>query len=137
MTAPAPLFLRACRGEVTERAPIWVMRQAGRYLPAYRAVREEVSFLGMWQAPALAAEARRLLALIGEATRDYLLAQVRAGAEAIQIFDSWVGVVSPEDWDDFVLEPTKALVAAVRASGVPVIYFPNGATTILERIAKV
>jgi len=83
------------------------------------------------------AEARRLLALIGEATRDYLLAQVRAGAQAIQIFDSRVGVVSPEDWDDYVLEPTKALVAAVRASGVPVIYFPNGATTILSRVAKV
>jgi uroporphyrinogen decarboxylase len=83
------------------------------------------------------AEARRLLALIGEATRDYLLAQVRAGAQAIQIFDSWVGVVSPEDWDDFVLEPTRALVAAVRASGVPVIYFPNGATTILDRVAQV
>jgi uroporphyrinogen decarboxylase len=83
------------------------------------------------------AEARRLLALIGEATRDYLLAQVRAGAQAIQIFDSWVGIVSPDDWKDFVLEPTRALVAAVRASGVPVIYFPNGATTILDRIADV
>jgi uroporphyrinogen decarboxylase len=82
-------------------------------------------------------EARRLLALIGEATRDYLLAQVRAGAQAIQIFDSWVGVVSPDDWADFVLEPTRALVAAVRAAGVPVIYFPNGATTILDRIAGV
>ena len=83
------------------------------------------------------AEARRLLALIGEATRDYLLAQVRAGVQAIQLFDSWVGVVSPDDWADFVLEPTKALVAAVRAAGVPVIYFPNGATTILDRIAAV
>jgi uroporphyrinogen decarboxylase len=83
------------------------------------------------------AEARRLLSLIGEATRDYLLAQVKAGAQAIQIFDSWVGIVSADDWADFVLEPTRALVAAVRASGVPVIYFPNGATTILDRIAAV
>jgi len=66
-----------------------------------------------------------------------LLAQVRAGAQAIQIFDSWVGVVSPEDWEGFVLEPTRALVAAVRAAGVPVIYFPNGATTILDRVADV
>lgn len=81
--------------------------------------------------------AHRLLALIGEATRDYLLAQVAAGAQAIQIFDSWVGVVSPQDWDEFVLLPTAALVKAVRAAGVPVIYFPNGATTLLERIAGV
>ena len=81
--------------------------------------------------------ARRLLALLAETTRDYLLAQVAAGAQAIQIFDSWVGVVSPDDWERYVLEPTKALVAAVRASGVPVIYFGNGATTILDRIAAV
>src|SRR6185503_7542672 len=52
----APLFLRACRGEVTERAPIWVMRQAGRYLPEYRAIREKVSFLELCKTPDLAAE---------------------------------------------------------------------------------
>jgi len=81
--------------------------------------------------------AHRLLALIESATRSYLLAQVAAGAQAIQLFDSWVGVVSPEEWDEFVMAPTKALVAAIKATGVPVIYFPNGGTTILERIAQV
>ena len=50
--------------------------------------------------------ARRLLALIGEATRDYLLAQIRAGAQAVQLFDSWVGVLSAEDFETFVLPPT-------------------------------
>jgi uroporphyrinogen decarboxylase len=81
--------------------------------------------------------ARRLLALIGEATERYLVAQVQAGAQAIQIFDSWLGVVSPEDWDELVLAPTRALVQAVRATGVPVIYFPNQATTMLDRVAAV
>jgi uroporphyrinogen decarboxylase len=81
--------------------------------------------------------AHRLLATIEAATRAYLLAQVAAGAQAIQIFDSWVGVVSPEEWDEFVCGPTRALIAALRATGVPVIYFPNGATTLLDRIAKV
>jgi uroporphyrinogen decarboxylase len=81
--------------------------------------------------------ARKLLGLIGEATREYLLAQVAAGAKAIQIFDSWLGVVSVDEWEDFVLEPTRALVHAVRKTGVPVIYFPNGATTILARTAAV
>lgn len=250
----APLFLRACRGEVTERAPIWVMRQAGRYLPEYRRVRAGVSFLELCKSPKLAAEvtlqpiqrfgfdaailfsdllvpleamglevqfteqgprlpapvrkpadlqrvarfdpgaatgfvmetirilraqlddtpligfagapftvatyaiegktaknftetkgffyrhpaeARRLLALIGEATRDYLLAQIRAGAQAVQIFDSWVGVVSADDWQTFVQPPTAALVKEVRAAGVPVIYFANGATTIFDRVATV
>jgi uroporphyrinogen decarboxylase len=58
--------------------------------------------------------AHRLLALIEAATRAYLLAQVAAGAQAIQIFDSWIGVVSPEEWDEFVCGPTQALVAAIK-----------------------
>jgi uroporphyrinogen decarboxylase len=82
-------------------------------------------------------EARRLLALIGEATRDYLLAQIKAGAQAVQLFDSWVGVLSAEDFETFALPPTRALVAELRATGVPVIYFGNGATTILDRVARV
>src|SRR5262245_39882743 len=51
-----PLFIRACRGETTERAPLWLMRQAGRYLPEYRQVRAGVSFLELCKTPALAAE---------------------------------------------------------------------------------
>jgi len=251
---PPSLFLRACRGEATERAPIWVMRQAGRYLPEYRQVRAGVSFLELCKTPQLAAEvtlqpirrfgfdaailfsdllvpleamglevqfteqgprlpqplrapadlgrvsrfdpeagtgfvletirllrgelgdtpligfagapftvatyaiegktaknfietkaffyrhpaeARRLLAVIAEATRDYLTAQVRAGAQALQLFDSWVGVVSADDWESYVLPPTAALVGELRATGVPVIYFANGATTIFDRVARV
>jgi uroporphyrinogen decarboxylase len=250
----ASLFLDACRGQATPRPPLWLMRQAGRYLPEYRDIRSRVSFLELCKNPSLAAEvtlqpirrfgfdaailfsdllipleamglpvvftdegptipspiradadlvrlkhfdpaqstpfvletigrvrdqlgetpligfagapftvatyaiegktskrfietkklfyrdppaARRLLSLIAESTERYLLAQVAAGAQAIQIFDSWLGVVSVEDWEEFVAPPTAKLVAAVRASGVPVIYFPNGATTLLERIAKI
>jgi len=52
----APLLVRALRGEPVERVPAWVMRQAGRYLPEYRALKEEHGFLGLLRDPALAAE---------------------------------------------------------------------------------
>jgi uroporphyrinogen decarboxylase len=83
------------------------------------------------------AAAHRLLDVIADATRAYLEAQVAAGAQAVQVFDSWLGVVSVDDWQEFVLPPTARLVAALKKTGVPVIYFPNGATTILDRIAAV
>ena len=252
MTLSDSLFLRACRGEATPHPPLWMMRQAGRYLPEYREVRQRVSFLDLCKNPQLAAEVtlqpirrfgfdaailfsdllipleamglaveftelgprlpspirapadlgrvrpfdpaaatpfvletidraraalgdtpligfagapftvatyaiegktaktfaetkrflyrypetgRQLLATIADSTRAYLEAQIAAGAAAVQLFDSWVGVVSPEDWEEFVFPPTAALIAALRTRGVPVIYFGNGATTILDRIA--
>src|SRR5574342_550271 len=50
------LFLLACRKQPVSRTPIWVMRQAGRYLPAYQTVRAKVGFQELYKTPALAAE---------------------------------------------------------------------------------
>ncbi len=245
-------FLRACRREPVDCTPLWFMRQAGRYMPEYRAIREKYTLLQICQQPELAAEvtlqpiralgvdaailfadillpaiplgvgldfakgegpvlqrpvrtladvlnlhpvnpdadlgyvmqAIRLLRaglsgipLIGfcgapftlasyiveggssrEFTKtktmmysdpetwhtlmdklatvlaDYITAQIRAGAQAVQVFDSWVGALSPQDYSDYVRPYSQRVLAAAQATGVPVIHFGTGATTLLTEM---
>ncbi len=248
-------FLRACRREPTDCTPVWLMRQAGRYLPEYMAIRSRHGFLEMCRTPELAAEVtlqpvrrlgvdaailfadillpleamglelrfgrdegpvidnpvrtaadvRRLrpadpeeslgyvmdavrlvrreleghVPLIGFAgapftlasyaiegggsrsylackrlmwespavwhallerladmTLRYLRAQIRAGAQAVQLFDSWVGTLSPDDYRDYVLPYSRHVLAGLRGEGVPVIHFANNASTLLELVRE-
>ncbi len=249
------LFLRACRRERTERTPLWMMRQAGRYMPEYRAIRKDHDFLTMCKTPELAVEvtlqpvdligvdaailfADILLPLegmglelsfaknegpvIGNPVRDmadiralrvadpiadtgyvmdairilrhelrdkvpligfagapftlasymveggstrayikckslmwsdpeawdalmqvttdtviaYLLAQVEAGAQALQVFDSWVGFLSPSDYERSVLPHTTRVIEEVSRTGVPVIHFANNATAMISKVKR-
>ncbi len=244
-------FLRACRREPVDRTPIWLMRQAGRYMPEYRALREKYDILTLCRTPELAVEvtlqplrrldldaailfsdimiplrgmgvefdiregagpvvanpirdsraanALRLLEpetdvpfvleairmlrrelegrvpLIGfagapftlasyliegrgsrevlvtkrlmycdpqawhtlmdklaDSVAAYLLAQIRAGAQAVQLFDSWVGALSPRDYARFVLPHSKKIFDALASTGVPRIHFGTGTATLLE-----
>ena len=62
---------------------------------------------------------------------EYAAQQIEAGADVIQVFDSWVGALSPSDYGEFVLAPTTRLIRNIQALGVPVIYFGVETSTLL------
>lgn len=248
------LLLRTLRGEQTERVPVWMMRQAGRYLPDYMKLKEKYSFFERCQTPELAAEitiqpvdqvgvdaailfsdilvvpqamgmevqmiegkgpllpdpikrysdidkliipdiqeklgyvpdairvtkkelagrvpligfagapwtllcymvqgkgsktfdeakafcytqpeaAHRLLQMITDTTIAYLQAQVAAGADTVQIFDSWGGLWSPGDFEEYSLRYIRQIVAALKDQ-CPVIIFAKGAWFALESMSQ-
>ena len=254
LPADDSLFMRACRLEPVERTPIWLMRQAGRYMPEYRAVREKTSFLDLCKNPALCAEVmitavqrlgvdaaiifsdllpilepmgldleyargegpvihnpvrdardvERVLELdhveslqfVMETVREtraglpaeipvigfagapftlasyvieggssrsylhtktlmyrdagawnalldrlvravtrYLNAQIAAGAQAVQIFDSWIGQLGPDDYRQYVLPHVRRLIDGL-TPGAPVIHFGTGNPALLPLMAE-
>jgi uroporphyrinogen decarboxylase len=247
------LFLRACRGEATPRIPIWVMRQAGRYLPEYREVRSRVDFMTLCRTPELAAavtlqpidrfgfdaailfsdimtplesmgvkvefspgphvvepirsardverlrvpeqgeitpfvmEAVRILAgelsgrasligfagapltlaaylVEGKGSKDfsrfrsflysepeaaallldrlaevmgrYLRAQVEAGAQAVQLFDSWAGILCERDYRRFALPSVQKVLSALEGLDVPRIFFAQDAAAFFGSLTE-
>lgn len=248
-------FLRACRRQPVERVPLWLMRQAGRYMPEYRALRAKHSMLELCRTPELAAEVTlqpinrydldaaiifadillpleglgvgfqfttgegpviekpvrtpedadavrpfdpavglgyvleaikivrrelegrvpligfagapftlasymieggssknylhmksfmyhhpqawdRLMRAIREVTRDYLAAQIEAGAQVVQMFDSWVGCLSPEDYRRFVLPHSAWVLEGLAEYDVPRIHFGTNTATLLEAMKE-
>lgn len=72
-----------------------------------------------------------LMSLISRALVKYLNAQIEAGAQAVQLFDSWVGSLGPDDYREFVMPHTRAVIEGVKP-GVPVIHFGTGTAALLE-----
>jgi len=82
----------------------------------------------MFQEPKLY---HNLLAKITACTSAYLQAQARAGAQALQLFDSWVGILAPCDYQEFALPYVRSIISDLRAvTDVPIIYFANNGSTL-------
>jgi uroporphyrinogen decarboxylase len=72
-----------------------------------------------------------MMSLIARALSKYLNAQIVVGAQAVQLFDSWVGCLSPDDYREYVLPHTREVIRNIKP-GVPVIHFGTGTATLLE-----
>ncbi len=80
----------------------------------------------------------RLIGHVARASVEYLIGQFRAGADAVQIFDTWSGVLSPEEFERWCIRPTAQIIAEVRDQipGARIIGFPRGAGTSLRRYVE-
>jgi uroporphyrinogen decarboxylase len=81
---------------------------------------------------------QEIIDAVGEMTVDYLSGQVRAGVEAVQLFDSWAGSLSPAQFERWVIAPNARIVSAFKARhpDIPVIGFPKGAGGKLPAYAR-
>lgn len=78
----------------------------------------------------------RLCATFADMMADYLKAQVEAGVQAVQVFDSWAGALGRADYREFALPHTTRILLSVKSAGVPMIHFGVGTTAILRDIAE-
>lgn len=77
-----------------------------------------------------------LMAKLVSVTSEYAAEQVRAGADAIQVFDSWVGCLSVEDYREYVLPRTAQVIKKLQQTGVPIIYFGTDSTALLPAMKE-
>ena len=77
-----------------------------------------------------------LIAKLADSMIVYLKAQIEAGAQVVQLFDSWVGALNPEDYKQYVLPQTQRIFAALAETGTPTIHFGTGNASLLELMAE-
>jgi uroporphyrinogen decarboxylase len=78
----------------------------------------------------------RLCALFADIIADYLAAQIEAGVDAVQLFDSWVGALNARDYREFILPHTRRILSSISGRGVPVIHFGVGTGSILSELRE-
>ena len=78
----------------------------------------------------------KLCEIFSHTISDYLLAQIHAGVQAVQLFDSWVGALSTADYQEFALPHTKRIFDSLKNTGVPLIHFGTGTATLLKSMTE-
>src|SRR2546430_1314723 len=153
LVKPKTRFLDACHRRQPDATPIWFMRQAGRCLAEYRELRKHYDILTMacymiegrpsrdyslakslmygqpevWHA---------LMNKLTEVVSRYLVAQIKAGADVVQLFDSWVGALSQSVYKQFVQPYSRRIFQAVKQTGTPSIHFGTGTASLLELMTE-
>jgi uroporphyrinogen decarboxylase len=79
--------------------------------------------------------AERLLEKLADAMAAYLRAQAAAGAQALMLFESWAGLLAPREFERFALRAVRRTMAALRGTGVPLIYYVNQGSALMESVA--
>jgi uroporphyrinogen decarboxylase len=139
-------IIKICRAELVNKVPLIGFAGAPFTLASYaiegHGTRDyEICKAFMWSEPEAWDE---LLTKFADTTIEYLKMQIDAGAQTIQLFDSWIGYIAPRDYERYVLPHNTRVLAEVKAhgdkvvpdGGVPVIHFPNGATSMLDLTQK-
>lgn len=78
----------------------------------------------------------QLADFLAQSISDYLVAQIEAGVQAVQLFDSWVGALSPSDYQEFALPYSQRILQTVAGTGVPALHFGTGTATLLGVMAQ-
>ena len=78
----------------------------------------------------------RLAQFLAQSISDYLVAQIEAGVQAVQLFDSWIGALSPSDYTEFALPYSQHILQTVSDAGVPALHFGTGTSTLLGVMSK-
>ena len=78
----------------------------------------------------------QLADFLAQSISDYLVAQIEAGVQAVQLFDSWIGALSPSDYQEFALPYSQRILQTVTDTGVPALHFGTGTATLLGVMAQ-
>jgi len=136
--APVLDAIRQIKGELAGRVPLIGFAGAPFTLASYAIEGGHSSNFAHTKALMYGSPAawHRLCDLLAEMSAEYLVAQIEAGVDAVQLFDSWVGALNADDYREFILPHTRKIFQRLSAYAVPTIHFGVGTSAILDQLRE-